>query len=311
MCASKALGFHLLRYRRIQSEMQIALHEKPSPPFNSVNLEEWQSSMHDRIRSWYEETPASNVTLSRINMTLVETFELTYHTALFYLYRPSPNILSPTGLQLTTMSQSAVKLIELYRRFFLERKLTIYWHAVEHLFSAGTSLMASYAQSTHVRNSISFRSLESTVHLCSSVLWGMVERFPVFQGKRDEFDAVVSRMLPAIQTGTFIESSDLEGSSPSFRNYASGASVTSNTSTWALDSQQFFEDIHTADVYLETISKNVENAGQMSQFPAELLTRRGESEASKPALSQIDGADLSMVWDATANLNGTLPPMWL
>ncbi|RJE25141.1 Transcription factor [Aspergillus sclerotialis] len=195
----KSVSLHFFRYRQLQSEMQRALYEKPSPPYALISLDEWQQHMRDRIDEWYTDTPCSE-TLSNVGKGLVQTLELTYHAALFYLFRPSLNIPSPSGPQLLAMARSAIKMIHLYRRFFDERKLTIYWQAVENLSSAGTSLMFGYVQSPLVREHVTFQSLETLVHTCSSVLWGMVERFPSLQNKRDAFDMVVSEVLADLRS---------------------------------------------------------------------------------------------------------------
>jgi hypothetical protein len=51
-----------------------------------------------------------------------------------------------------------------------------------------------------MRDCLTFRSLESLVHTCSSVLWGMVEHFPAFEGKRDAFDMIASKTLADLAT---------------------------------------------------------------------------------------------------------------
>lgn len=180
--------------------MRTVLFERPPPPYAPVVFEEWQQKMWDRINSWYGAIPAIEKLNSR-DRIVIETFELTYHAALFYLYRPSTNNPTPSGPQWVAMTQAAINMIQLYRRFFLQQKLTIYWQAVENLSSAGAALMYGYATAPQVREYITSRSLESAIHMCSSVLWGMVERFPAFQGKRDAFDAAASIFLAGLSTG--------------------------------------------------------------------------------------------------------------
>lgn len=199
IAGSKSVSIVLFKYRLIQSEMQRVLHQNPSPPYLHVNMEEWQQRMRERIEEWYNGRPQSEA-LSDCERGVVDTFEVTYHAALFYLYRPSRNIPSPTGSQLLAMSHAASRMISLYRRFFCDRQLTIYWQAAENLSSAGTCLMYAYANSHEVRQSLTPRSFEALVRTCSSVLWGMVERFPSFQGKRDEFDRVAYKVLEDLST---------------------------------------------------------------------------------------------------------------
>lgn len=188
------MSLHLFRYRQIQSEMQRVLHEKPPPPYTPINLEAWQRGTEERIHLWYRNKPRHS-SMSEFENGIVDTFDVTYETALFYLFRPSPNIPEPTGPQLAKMASSAAKMITLYRRFFCSRQLTIYWQAMENLYSAGTCLMFGYVQSQEVQGFLSYSDLESLVRICSSVLWGMAERFPSFQGRRDAFDKIASKTL--------------------------------------------------------------------------------------------------------------------
>ena len=150
--------------------------------------------MHHRIQRWYEATPRIE-TLTQNERRNLQNFEVTYHSAFFYLYHPSLNIPYPSEAGLLALTDAATNMIQLYRRFFNQRHLTIYWQAVENVFSAGTALIYAYVNSSTVQERVTLRDLESLVHTCSSVLWGMVEHFPDLKGKRDAFDLVVSRTL--------------------------------------------------------------------------------------------------------------------
>ncbi|CAH0057809.1 unnamed protein product [Clonostachys solani] len=191
---TKSISIHLFRYRRLQSEIRTMLYENLPSGHLSVNLHEWQKDMDRRLHQWYGEVPRSE-TLNRYEMTDVENFELSMQRALLLLYQPSPNMPDPPGPTLLVISNIASKLIQIYRRYFREYRLTIYWQAVESLSSAGTALIYSYVNSAQVRDSIPLTQLESLFSTCSSVLWGMVEHFPAFKNKRDAFDILASKTL--------------------------------------------------------------------------------------------------------------------
>ncbi|KAM0541587.1 hypothetical protein ACHAPJ_013189 [Fusarium lateritium] len=201
--ASKKITLHLLRYRQIQSQIRTVLGEKLSPYITGVVLDntQWQQQMRQNIDTCYQESPDIE-SLANLEKDVVETFKVTYNTALFHLYRPSVRIPCPSGEQLVEMAHAATNMIQLYRRFFCERKLTIYWQAVENVSSAGTAIMYAYVQSPEVRTYVDFRSLESLVHTCSSVLWGMVEHFPAYRGKRDAFDITANEVLVELGAAT-------------------------------------------------------------------------------------------------------------
>lgn len=194
---SKRVSNHLLRFRQIQSEMQVVLNEKHNPTFIIQDLKEWQKNMHERIQKWYNTLPSKDA-LPNLQSKSLEAFELTLHRALFYLYHPSLNIPTPPETALLKLTDAATHMIKLYWRFFRDHVLTIYWQAVENLYSAGNALLFTYVSSSAVRNSTTLRDLESLVHTCSSVLWGMVEHFPDFQGRRDAFDLTAKQVLADI-----------------------------------------------------------------------------------------------------------------
>lgn len=150
--------------------------------------------MRQRIDAWHQDIPDED-TLDTFEKGILETLEVTYNTALLRLYRPSPNIPFPSEPQIMAMAQAAMRMIQLYRQFFREHKLTIYWQSVENITSAGIALMYGYAHSPDLRASLPLPDFESLIHTCSSVLWGMVERFPSFKGRQDAFDLVASKTL--------------------------------------------------------------------------------------------------------------------
>ncbi|KAJ3539420.1 hypothetical protein NM208_g5502 [Fusarium decemcellulare] len=197
--SSKRVALHMFRYRQIQSELRHMLWER-APPCSQIDIGEWQRQMRERIDNWYSDTPFSS-SLGSFEKGVLETLEVTHSTALFHLYRQSPNTPTPSGEQAVAMAQAAIKMIQLYQRFFRRHMLTIYWRSIENIFSAGTALMLGYTQLPEVRDTITFHFLESLIHTCSSLLWGMVERFPSFQGKRDAFDIAASKLMEEFKAG--------------------------------------------------------------------------------------------------------------
>ncbi|KAF0323185.1 fungal specific transcription factor domain-containing protein [Colletotrichum asianum] len=268
---AKLVSLHLFRYRQIQSEMQQVLYEKPSSPYSPVPMDDWQPKMRDRIDEWLRNIPAGD-NLNSLDKTVVETFELTHHTALFRLYRPSPNNPNPSGTQLLAATQSATKMIHLYREFFRRKRLTIYWQSVENVFSAGTTLLFAYTNSAEVREAISSQSFQSLVNTCSSVLWGMVEHFPAFQGKRDAFDTASSRVMMELSHEVSSGESGLVAPSSAIGT-AQEVQETQLALSGTIDSTNF--------------------------------------DIQPSSTSLLDFDDLSMIWEATADLSGTFMPSWV
>lgn len=261
------------------------LYKTPLPPYQPVILKQWQQQMRSRIKAWYNDILVSRH-LSNVDRGFLKASKLTYHTALFYLYRPSFNCLSPSRTQLLSITQATTQLIRLYRRFFLELKLTIYWHAVENLASAGTALMYAYSNSSNVRSSMSSHTLKVEVHTCSSVLWGMVERFPAFKGKQDAFNATAKTMLSGLncQTSTYT-SQPTGGWRPEVHGNLAAISENKHRSLLFKNSQSLeFDPTATGEAdlrqgYNDTITSNVGPSSDV--FPQDL--------------SNLNFNDLSMV----------------
>ncbi|KAL6400168.1 fungal specific transcription factor domain-containing protein [Ilyonectria robusta] len=231
----KRLALHMLRYRQIQSELRHMLWEQLSP-YANINFSEWQHQMRARIDNWYHSIPCGN-NLGKFENSILQTFEATYNTALLHLYRPSHNNPSPPAQQAVHMTRAAIRMIQLYTVFFRQKQLTIYWQSIENIFSAGTALMSAYAQFSEVQELIDLRSLESLIHSCSSLLWGMVERFPSFQGKRDVFDTTASNFLEELNA------------SPSRATISQGSFLPMNLPT----SEQYIHEVATENVELSPL----------------------------------------------------------
>lgn len=272
--------------------------------------------MRDRINSWYGAIPPIEKLNSR-DRIVIETFELTYHAALFYLYRPSTNNPTPSGPQWVAMTQAATNMIQLYRQFFLQQKLTIYWQAVENLSSAGAALMSGYATAHQVREYITSRSLESAIHMCSSVLWGMVERFPAFRGKRDAFDAAASIFLAGLSTGTppscRTEESPIPGDAYSMMSTNDWIAAENQAPSVSDASQnQLSGENRTAEPPAAGAPAQSSPAERrLSQFAS--LETDGEPDLDTESLflAPSDFNDLTMIWEATADLSGTFTPTWI
>lgn len=294
------------------------LFQAPSPPYQPIDLEQWQQEMHERLETWYKDSPLGE-NLGSVENGVIETFEVNYHNAVFYLYRPSPNIPTPSDLQLVAMTQAATDMIRLYRQFFREHKLNIYWQAVENLYSAGTALMYAYGHSPRVRELLTFRSLESLVHTCSSALWGMVERFPAFKGKRDAFDLATARILADLGT-TFATS----GGPPPLswtagdgnHRQPGGPQIARQSGTWLHEAghgrhfssagrqpsqQRFFDG--------PSPGRSEEQFGLALAPVASHGGQEGREHIQDLSLTVFD--DLSLVWEAAMGENGDLNPPWV
>ncbi|KIW47019.1 uncharacterized protein PV06_02633 [Exophiala oligosperma] len=312
----KRVNYHVLRYRQIQSEMRTTLYERAPVACGPVDLDRWQQDMRSRIQAWYDETPRKH-NLTDGERKNVENFELTYYRALLYLYHPSANIPTPKEASLMSLAEAASKMIQLYRRFFTEHRLTIYWQAVENLFSAGTALLYSYVNSKQVRDHITMHELETLVHTCSSVLWGMVEHFPDFKGKRDAFDIVAFKALADLNKSSFAE--------PSLRRDSSGQALIEYAG--GPDTSGFYEPAYLHQrpgQMLDGISAYAHQPGMGSttlipqdwtqqdqlQIQQNSTGVGVETYEGSTAFSFADFDELSFDWEAFEDSNDLTAPSW-
>lgn len=180
--------------------MQTVLYQKVPPGYVPIDLNQWQQRMAAKINTWYAEAPWAPA-FEPNEKRIIENFDLTYYRALFYLYQPAPNQPVLSDDSWLHVMDAASHMIKLYRRFFDERRLTIYWQAVEGLSTAGSALLTGFTESSAVRAQLTLQSLRDLIQVCSSVLWAMVEHFPAFKTKRDSFDQFASKVLAGLSSG--------------------------------------------------------------------------------------------------------------
>ncbi|EXJ83581.1 hypothetical protein A1O1_07204 [Capronia coronata CBS 617.96] len=319
----KRVALHLLRYRQLQSEMRVVLYEKPPAPlaYIPVDLSVWQQQMCHRLQSWYNDTPRPETLTHREHKNL-ENFEVTYYAALLYLYQPSLNIPTPSEQGLLALADAASNTIQLYRRFFTKHQLTIYWLAVETLFSAGTALMYAYVKSHSVQERITFRHLESLVRTCSSVLWGMVEHFPNFRGKRDAFDLVVSRTLADLSSRSSVNGRmattsmhDKNAGHSHIEHNRNRADLDCTAAGWRHGQRPPESETGSADAAQFSDTPTPDNDRYHNQYLQLLsLTAGVESSGSNTPQAPFSFAELDQIsfdWGALENTADFPTPSWL
>lgn len=278
--------------------MQTALNDRSYQVSAGPELASWQHDIHNRIQVWYANLPFGE-DMDNYSKKDLENFELSFHRALLYLYKPSPNIPEPAEHCLLIVADSANHIIRLYRQFFLERRLTIYWQAIENMSSAGTALMFSWVNTPIVQARITSSDLESLVNTCSSVLWGMVEHFPAFKAKRDAFDVIASRTSADISSSWSKRAKDLQG-----RLKATGPSSSVTNINSLVDNGVQREPKPTSD-------PRYDSSRHPSIQPQEVVAD-SENLGSDPVLHTNYDDGLSFIdWTAIRDLDDFFTPSWI
>jgi hypothetical protein len=226
---AKLVCLHVLRWRQLQSEMQTVLHEQSPPGHAVIDVAAWQHDVDNRIMIWYQSLPRAS-TFDPNEKRIIENFDLTYHRALLYLYQPSPNQPSPTEAAWLRILDAAENMVRLYRKFFEEKRFTIYWQAVQGLSAAGTALLNAYSSSRSVKERITLSALRELVQTCSNVLWGMVSLFPSFKAKRESFDEYVAVKLQELEATSSKDTDTAPGISIEYHHMDAGDIFTAEVS---------------------------------------------------------------------------------
>ncbi|KAH8169004.1 fungal specific transcription factor domain-containing protein [Sarocladium implicatum] len=330
--ASKHVALHIMRFRLIQSEMQSILYDRAPTPFKPIDLHQWQQEMRLRLDGWYNSIPARK-NASGMKKTVISTFELTYKVGLVDLYRSTPNIAAPSAAQHLEAAVASAQVIRLYKDFLIEHKLTIWWLAVQCLFTAGEALLSGYVHTATVRERLSFRELQTLVQTCSSTLWGITEHFPAGIGKRDAFDTLSTEILADLGKRSMVvdgrEDVDLGNEQDAVRDHQAVLSGPSQPLSDPVSESNSLLDQQQASLLLSLSNVrpfNTQGLGELSgpghepstmQPPDSFQPSWGADSMAHvydpdPTLVRYDNVDdLSMLWGGTDGFDDTLTPTWI
>jgi Fungal specific transcription factor domain len=187
----------LIKQRRLEAEMHTVLYQDPPRGFPPLNYLAWRHDMARRLHDHFESHP---VITSPTPLTPTTIFEGFLCNAMVRLYSPSkhiPKISAESGL---TLARNSIEIIELYSKSFRDGNLRFYWRAIPNLFRAGVALLY-YTLHIVPDAELSRAAVTAAVSRCSSVLWGMVERYPAGKSNRDLFDEISKRVLSTNTSG--------------------------------------------------------------------------------------------------------------
>lgn len=189
----RALAIHLLKGRLLESEIYTTLNQRE--PINGALFDPntWREDIQRRLLEWHSSTPLIN---QSTHLAPAEIFKGSLYNGLVLLYYPSRHFANPSNDDLGVLAQSATDAIECYKRSFRAGELRFYWRTVHNLFRSGVA-MVYCAQSGLIQRipGLSFEDVHTSINSCSSLLWGMVERYPAGQAYRDIFESLTKTVL--------------------------------------------------------------------------------------------------------------------
>ncbi|KAJ6007509.1 fungal-specific transcription factor domain-containing protein [Penicillium herquei] len=188
----RALAIHSIKYRLLESEIYSTLNEKQ---YASVAFDRgiWRESLHQRLQEWHSSIP---LTQKSTHLAPSEIFSGHLFNALVLLYYPSRYFPSPTADDLSILALNATNAILWYKKGFQSGELRFYWRTIHNLFRSGVAIIYC-AQRDLIRQipNLDLESARASINSCSSLLWGMVERYPAGKSYRDVFDKLSNAML--------------------------------------------------------------------------------------------------------------------
>ncbi|KAJ4026040.1 hypothetical protein NW761_010574 [Fusarium oxysporum] len=183
--SSSPLANHCVLFRQLEYEIFHTLNYKPPANGNFFDYKAWKMGMKNRLMDWHANVPPVDATSKLAPQNF---FDGALYMTLVSLFSPSRHFPHLSEEELRDLAQCASTSIELYREGFKEGKLRFYWRTTPNLFQSGAALIHCIKSLTLQGAVFDVNALKSRVSVCSTVLWGMAERYPPGASYRDRFD---------------------------------------------------------------------------------------------------------------------------
>lgn len=189
----RTLAVHLLKCRRMESELYTTLYQKRPANGALLDMCTWREDFRRRLFELHAELPPSQQTT---HLAPLNIFSGYLYNNLVILYYPSHHFPDPSNDDLATLAQSASRAIDCYKRSFRAGELRFYWRTVHNLFRSGVAIVYCAQNAVMPRiPGLSREDVVPSINACSSILWGMVERYPLGQAYRDIFENLAESVL--------------------------------------------------------------------------------------------------------------------
>lgn len=201
--SKKAVAVWLIKQRRLESEIQTILYQEPPNGYPPLNYAAWREKMSQRIRELYDSRPPL---LSPTNFGPSDIFKGFSSNAMVHLYAPSLFLPKLSSVHAEILVINAIQSIETYKVAFRAGTLRFYWRTIHKLFRSGTALLYCIEHVPATRTIFKSSVLISAVNTCSTVLWGMVERYPAGKATRDIFEHMAKQVINSESMASTAES---------------------------------------------------------------------------------------------------------
>ncbi|CAF3591699.1 unnamed protein product [Fusarium graminearum] len=198
------LANHCIEFRQLEYEIYHTLNYKPPANGAFFDYKVWKVGMKDRLVEWHATVPPVD---TRSKLAPQNFFDGALYMTLVSLFSPSRHFPDLSEPELRDLARYASMSIELYREGFKEGKLRFYWRTTPNLFQSGAALVHCIKSLTLRGSVFDVDALKRSVSVCSTVLWGMAERYSPGTVYRDRFDEL-SASMSDVTTDLSFEISD-------------------------------------------------------------------------------------------------------
>ncbi|KAK6703255.1 hypothetical protein SNK04_013150 [Fusarium graminearum] len=198
------LANHCIQFRQLEYEIYHTLNYKPPANGAFFDYKVWKVGMKDRLVEWHATVPPVD---TRSKLAPQNFFDGALYMTLVSLFSPSRHFPDLSEPELRDLARYASTSIELYREGFKEGKLRFYWRTTPNLFQSGAALVHCIKSLTLQGSVFDVDALKRSVSVCSTVLWGMAERYSPGTVYRDRFDEL-SASMSDVTTDLSFEISD-------------------------------------------------------------------------------------------------------
>lgn len=194
----RALAHHMIKSRRMESEAHTTLNQRTPSYRATMDRVEWRNDMHRRLTEWHASAPPVEQSSQLAPAEIVEGI---FFNSMVLLYYPSFHFPISSNDDLALLAQNASNSIRCYKQGFRAGKLRFYWRTVHNLFRSGLAVAyCVFATWNQSNPQFDLGDMTASLNSCSSILWGMVERYPPGKIYRDIFDSVVSMVTKQAQS---------------------------------------------------------------------------------------------------------------
>lgn len=182
----QALAIHILQYRQLESSVQSYRMRSIRAEKVSHDSAAFRSQLYARLVAWKDQCPPFFKPTRQVSLDIIEGL---FEVAVVRLYGIPSQLAYLSKDDTYILLKHAAHAITAYRKSFKGGSLRFYWRTIHNLYLCGSALVHCVKSSAaDPKTIVDVGEAMRLATICSSVLWGMAERYPAGARLRDSFD---------------------------------------------------------------------------------------------------------------------------